>query len=122
MWHTEKRKSCRNLVRKLDGKEHFEDQGVDGNIKSGYKVGNLRLDSCGFGDEQAADCGKECNEPSGSTKGGKLITFPGRNGSWIYRGAISSCISHVCVCEREREGGGEEEGGGGLELDISQHI
>jgi hypothetical protein len=33
----EKRKSCRILVRKLDGKKHFEGQGVDGNIKSGYK-------------------------------------------------------------------------------------
>jgi hypothetical protein len=35
----EKNKACRILVRKLDGKKHFEDQGVDGNIKSGYKGG-----------------------------------------------------------------------------------
>jgi len=35
----EKRKTCRILVRNLDGKEHFEDQGVDGNNKSGSKGG-----------------------------------------------------------------------------------
>jgi len=35
----EKRKTCRILVRKLDGKNHFEDQGVDRNNKSGSKGG-----------------------------------------------------------------------------------
>jgi len=66
-------------------------------------VGKLRVDSCGFGEGQAAGCGKECNEPSGSTKGGKLITFPRRN-------PLPGFISHmcVCVCERERERGGRE--------------
>jgi hypothetical protein len=74
-----------------------------GIIKVGLKVGKLRVDSCGLGEGQAAGCGKECNEPSGSTKGGKLITFPRRD-------ALPGLISHmcvcvcVCVCERGREG------------------
>jgi len=37
----EKRKTFRILVRKLDGKKHFEDQGVDGNNKSGSKGGKV---------------------------------------------------------------------------------
>jgi len=74
-------------------------------------VGKFRVDSCGFGEGQAVGCGEECNEPSGSTKGGKLITFPRRN-------PLPGFTSHICVCVREREIGRE----GGLELDISQHI
>jgi hypothetical protein len=35
----EKRKACWVLVRKLDGRKHFEDQGVERNIRSGYQVG-----------------------------------------------------------------------------------
>ena len=87
----EKRNTSRTLVRKLDGKKHFENQGVDGNIKVGLKVGELRLDSCGYGCGQAAECGAQCNEPSGSTKRGKLITVPRRN-------SLRGFEFHVCVC------------------------
>jgi len=66
-------------------------------LKVGIKVGKRRLDSYGFGEGQVAGCGEECNEPSGSIKGGKLITFPRRN---LLRGFMS----HMYVCEREREG------------------
>jgi hypothetical protein len=62
-----------------------------GILKVCIKVGKLRLHSYGFGEGQVAGCGKECNEPSGSIKGGKLITFPRRN---LLRGFIS----HIYVC------------------------
>jgi hypothetical protein len=50
-----------------------------GILKVGLKVGNLRLDSCGFGEGLAAGCGKQRNEPPGSIKRGKFITVPTRN-------------------------------------------
>jgi hypothetical protein len=91
-----------------------------GILKVGIKVGKLRLDSYGFGEGQVAGCGKECNEPSGSIKGGKLITFPRKN---LLRGFISHMCVCVCVCVRERERERERENGRerGLELDMSQH-
>jgi hypothetical protein len=86
-----------------------------GILKVVIKVGKLRLDSCGFGEGQAAGCGKECNELSGSTKGGKLINLPRRN-------PLRGFISHMYVRERERQREREKERERGLELDMSQHI
>lgn len=62
-------------------------------------MGNLRLDSCGFGEGLAASCGKQCNEPPDSTKRGKFITVPKRNRLRGFRFHI------LDVCERKREGG-----------------